>query len=581
MSLYTCRQPERDFATGSQQVHFYLTRESSVLFKSKNSCSKCNPWERQHHCPTEGSFEVMDYYSPTELPACPADRPNLRIVEVLQTDNKGTSDVTANWKRDCKSNDMSSCEGLFYETTYAATCGKGSVGDGVCPNASNGWCCSKWGWCGRGDAWCNNLAPKTAPIESLPERLFKFTTECLCGDGHVLQADPETGKCLPCGEGMFRQGDAESCQKCPVGHFSSDPDAAACQACPAGTFTDQSGSTTCKPCPVGTYASGTGNDSIEKCLPCPSGTFAASGSSSCDACPNKVGGTADDEETCQFIAEPGQYMLDGQILDCPPGTFTDKHGQSECESCPAGTYSGLSRSTKCLFCPMGHWSNLSGSIACQSCPDGTFHVDTGATSSTVCRTFAQINYSAGALADLTCEELMALDLSSSDVNDVERANIVASRLLQIGNGMCNKGPWNTAQCGYDSGDCCPQSCAIPATPADDNQYEAEWACKPRTFDCRDPTYFQPTAASCQGPGPCTRPDDNPVAGAIPYEMCLDMDMDRGGIPTINNKGDGVCDPLLNTAEYDFDGGDCCLLTCVPNPAYPESCLSNCECHTNG
>lgn len=576
-SQYTCRQPERDFAAGSHQVHFHLARERSTLFQSK-SCSKCRV-KRQYLCPKERSLLVMDYYQSSQLPACPADRPNLRIVEVLQNDNGAVTDVTAKWKKRCKSNDISSCDRLFHD----ATCGGGSVGDGVCANSG---CCSEWGWCGFGDAWCGNPAPK----ESMPERLFKFTTECLCGDGYVLHANSETGECLPCGEGMFRQGDAESCQQCPVGYFSSVPDAAACQACPAGTFSDQSGATTCKLCPSGTYASGTGNDSIDKCLPCPSGTFAASGSSSCDTCPQKVeratdGEETDDEETCQFVAEPGQYMLDGQIYDCPPGTFTNKYGQSECESCPAGTYSALGRSTQCLYCPMGSWSELPGSQKCQPCPNGTFHVDIGATSSSMCRTFEQINYRTNALADLTCEELMALDLSSDAATDTDQATIVASRLLQLGNGMCNKGPWNTAQCGYDGGDCCPETCAIPVTPVGDNQYEAELACKFKTFACLDPLYYKfPTAAAC-GNGPCggqgSRPNPGVVA-AIQNEICLDMDIDRGGIPTAPaNVGDGVCDPLLNTAAHGYDGGDCCLLTCVPNPAYPESCLSNCECHENG
>jgi len=42
----------------------------------------------------------------------------------------------------------------------AATCGEGSVGDGIC---SDGKCCSKWGWCGDSIAHCGPKPPTPIP----------------------------------------------------------------------------------------------------------------------------------------------------------------------------------------------------------------------------------------------------------------------------------------------------------------------------------------------------------------------------------------------------------------------------------
>lgn len=53
----------------------------------------------------------------------------------------------------------------------AATCGNGNVGDGICPQQCAGgsnMCCSQWGWCGCGSAFCGNTAPPSVPATSPP-----------------------------------------------------------------------------------------------------------------------------------------------------------------------------------------------------------------------------------------------------------------------------------------------------------------------------------------------------------------------------------------------------------------------------
>jgi len=48
-------------------------------------------------------------------------------------------------------------------------------------------------------------------------------------------------------------------------------------------------------------------------------------------------------------------------------------------------------------------------------------------------------------SNLTCVELLK---EYSDEADI----------VLIGDGLCNRGPLNTRNCGYDGGDCCVQTC---------------------------------------------------------------------------------------------------------------------------
>jgi hypothetical protein len=97
----------------------------------------------------------------------------------------------------------------------------------------------------------------------------------------------------------------------------------------------------------------------------------------------------------------------------------------------------------------------------------------------------------------------------------------------VGDGFCDTSEYNTFECGYDGGDCCPESCV-----------SGEIECGSNGYDCRDPEY----GGSC------------PVA-------------DPSWI------GDGWCDAgQYNTKGCDYDGGDCC----------EESCVSSFfECGVNG
>ena len=157
-------------------------------------------------------------------------------------------------------------------------------------------------------------------------------------------------------------------------------------------------------------------------------------------------------------------------------------------------------------------------------------------------------------------------------------------------GICNNGPWNTMQCDFDGGDCCPQTCVVPNNATEpyvetiidedgieiyvvpdlsiipDIKYISEQSCKQSTFSCLDPRYAgEPITTTC--------PISNSPSSGDSSTMC-ELDL---SITTNARKGDGLCDSCLNTEEHDFDGGDCCPQTCEVNPAFVDSCLHFCEC----
>ena len=51
---------------------------------------------------------------------------------------------------------------------------------------------------------------------------------------------------------------------------------------------------------------------------------------------------------------------------------------------------------------------------------------------------------------------------------------------RIGNGVCNKGAANVAECGWDAGDCCESTCLLNSDP------EIRARCGSKGYDCQDP-----------------------------------------------------------------------------------------------
>ena len=108
----------------------------------------------------------------------------------------------------------------------------------------------------------------------------------------------------------------------------------------------------------------------------------------------------------------------------------------------------------------------------------------------------------------------------------------------LGDGACDPdAPYNTPECNFDNGDCCQETC----------NFDTNYGC---------------SNEASQGYGPfgyfCLNPD---LDEYIDPEECT--------VPDRTRLGDGRCDPDYNTAECNWDGGDCCEESCDPRYAYFE------------
>lgn len=120
------------------------------------------------------------------------------------------------------------------------------------------------------------------------------------------------------------------------------------------------------------------------------------------------------------------------------------------------------------------------------------------------------------------------DDASEDYPDCERDTSV------LGDAICDF-VLNTADCGFDGGDCCKCTCV----DTDESVCGENGA----GFFCVDPN----ASENC-GPTPSPTEAEYPVcAGYLPHV------------------GDGYCDEDNNNAGCGYDGGDCCSCTCIDGP----------------
>ena len=125
---------------------------------------------------------------------------------------------------------------------------------------------------------------------------------------------------------------------------------------------------------------------------------------------------------------------------------------------------------------------------------------------------------------------------SSPTAAPDQEECAAPKPHSVGNGVCNhnNGKNNVADCGWDGGDCCEESCLDNPNPKHVKR------CGMRGYHCLDPAYANsPTAAP--GPAQCL---------AKPKQL-----------------GNGICNKngKNNKAECGWDGGDCCEVSCLRNP----------------
>ncbi len=130
-----------------------------------------------------------------------------------------------------------------------------------------------------------------------------------------------------------------------------------------------------------------------------------------------------------------------------------------------------------------------------------------------------VNFGCGHYTPYVCLDPMA-------TNDICNVGV----LSYVGDGVCDLvGHYNTLACGWDGGDCCPDTCGS--------------SCTKYTLACKDPDSDDYGYVTC--------------AGAASW------------------LGDGICDSSTgeNTAACGWDGGDCCPDTCDCGNSCNQDCGS--------
>tara|TARA_B110000285_G_scaffold26159_1_gene25248 strand:- start:175 stop:1380 length:1206 start_codon:yes stop_codon:yes gene_type:complete len=64
-------------------------------------------------------------------------------------------------------------------------------------------------------------------------------------------------------------------------------------------------------------------------------------------------------------------------LTCPPGTYQDQLGQSECKACAPGTYQDEAGKNKCKSCGVGEYQDITGQSECKPCNAGEYQDQPG------------------------------------------------------------------------------------------------------------------------------------------------------------------------------------------------------------
>jgi hypothetical protein len=140
--------------------------------------------------------------------------------------------------------------------------------------------------------------------------------------------------------------------------------------------------------------------------------------------------------------------------------------------------------------------------------------------------------------------------------DVFLPNCTVEYPSYIGDGFCDGGEYNTEECGYDGGDCCPpglfgRNCELNFTNCnvDVPQAVGNCLCNGKPYNTEECGY---DGGDCCPPGFV-----GPNCDIVDYPNCT--------VDVPNWIGDGWCDWDLdgdyNTENCGWDGGDCCKETC--------------------
>jgi hypothetical protein len=130
-------------------------------------------------------------------------------------------------------------------------------------------------------------------------------------------------------------------------------------------------------------------------------------------------------------------------------------------------------------------------------------------------------------SNYVCEDPNATEFGEAGLCDIQYGSY-------LGDGQCNERigtntNYNTEQCGWDGGDCCPSTCR--------DEEDVTYTCGSHRFECLDPDAYENAVLS-----------NNSLCPAEPLSWV----------------GDGICDyyqRFVNTQRCGWDGGDCCIESC--------------------
>ena len=160
----------------------------------------------------------------------------------------------------------------------------------------------------------------------------------------------------------------------------------------------------------------------------------------------------------------------------------------------------------------------------------------------------------------------------------------------LGDGYCDGGntPHNTADCGWDGGDCCAATCE----DSDDHLcgYNYNNTVVIGYNLCADPTVCLAADPTLLGNGYCDSANNTAYnteacgwdGGDCCFSTCVSGNYSCGNntdntvvigfpfcddpsaciVPDFDAIGDAICNPVANTENCGWDGGDCCNATCV-------------------
>lgn len=239
-------------------------------------------------------------------------------------------------------------------------------------------------------SFCFQDGSVLCPAHSSSPAGSKNVSDCVCDAGYFEEAN----LCESCPAGFFCAGVDETKVRCPAHSTSPEfSDSVGDCTCEQGFYGDSSAG--CSACPVGTFKAVGGSG---PCVDCPADSYSdrTNRSSSCDPCPAHTVSPAGSDAEGDCVAAPG-YFTAGSVQPCPPGTFQDLSGQTDCKLCGGLGFNAYysitvasTSNTSCITCP-AH-SHVVGSSSgtergdcvcddgysgpnggpCVACPSGTY-----------------------------------------------------------------------------------------------------------------------------------------------------------------------------------------------------------------